>query len=101
MPDLFKAARVSEIPPGSMREVSAGGRKILLANLDGQFYAIDNECLHQGGPLAEGEITGDCVECPWHFWQWNLKTGECAHDPSVKTRCYEVKTEGDDIFIAV
>lgn len=38
---------------------------------------------------------------PWHFWQWNLKTGECAHDPTVKTRCYEVKVEGENVLVAV
>jgi nitrite reductase/ring-hydroxylating ferredoxin subunit len=101
LPSFFKVARVSDIAAGAMREVSAGDRKILLANLEGQIFAIDGECLHQGGPLAEGQISGDLVECPWHFWQWNLKTGECAHDPAVKTRCYEVKVEGEDILVAV
>lgn len=101
MPVFVKVAQVADIPPGSVREIKIQRYTIALANVDGRFYAVDNECLHQGGPLAEGELSGELIECPWHFWQWNMLTGECAHDPAFKLRCYEVKVEGDDILIAV
>jgi nitrite reductase/ring-hydroxylating ferredoxin subunit len=101
MPTFVKIGSVADTPPGTVREVRAGGRTMALANIDGGFYAVDNECLHQGGPLAEGELSGEWIECPWHSWQYSMKTGECAHEPALKLARYEVKVEGDDILIAV
>lgn len=99
-PAFVKVASVADLLPGTVRGVEANGRMIALANIDGTFYAIDNECLHQGGPLGEGELVGEFVECPWHFWQYNMKTGECGHDPALKVAIYEVKVEGNDVLVA-
>lgn len=99
MPAFVKVAQVSEIPPGKVKEVEVAGKKIALANVDGAFYAIDNVCLHRGGPLAEGYLEGELLECPWHGWQWNVETGECSFNPAVKVPIYEIKIEGEDILI--
>ena len=101
MPAFVKVADLSEIPAGTVKEVEANGKKIALANIDGLFYAIDNTCVHRGGPLGQGFLEGDLVECPWHGWQYNMKTGQCAFNPAARVPAYEVKTEGADVLVCL
>ena len=101
MPGFVKVAGVAEIPAGTMKEVEIGGKAIAVANVQGTFFAIDNICLHRGGPLAQGFLEGEVVECPWHGWQWSLKTGQCTFNPEAKLETYEVKVEGSDVLVAV
>jgi len=61
-----KIAETKDLPPGSGTIVEAGGRTLALFNVDGTFYAIDNTCLHRGGPLGEGDLDDTIVTCPWH-----------------------------------
>ena len=68
-------------------------------NIDGKFYAINDVCGHRGGPLAEGEIDGTTVICPWHGWRYNVTTGENELLPALPTEKYEVKVEGEDILV--
>jgi nitrite reductase/ring-hydroxylating ferredoxin subunit len=67
----------------------------------GKVYALDNTCLHQGGPLGEGLLEGEVVTCPWHFWEFNVRTGEKVGDPSLRVATYPVQVEGDAIKVAV
>ena len=102
MANLVRAASVGEIPPGTGKCVTVNGKEIALFNLDGKFHAIDNTCLHRGGPLGEGEVDGATVTCPWHGWQYDIPTGKNVGDDSeggVET--YEVKVEGDAVLVAV
>ncbi|MFQ5950457.1 MAG: Rieske (2Fe-2S) protein [Candidatus Geothermarchaeales archaeon] len=62
--DFVTVARVGEIPPGEGRVTTVNGTKVALFNVDGEFYAIDNTCLHLGGPLGEGALEGTVVSCP-------------------------------------
>lgn len=101
MPAFVKIASVADIPAGTVREVEANGRKIAVANVGGQFYAMDNTCVHRGGPLGQGVLEGQVVECPWHGWQYDMKTGECTFNPVVKLPTYEVKVEGADLLVAL
>ena len=68
-------ARLEECPPGTAIERVAGGRVVALFNVDGIFYALDGVCPHQGGPLGKGELTGPIVTCPWHGWQFDVRSG--------------------------
>ncbi len=97
---FVKVAAVADIPTGTVREVEANGKKIAVANLQGQFYAMDNTCLHRGGPIGQGVLEGNAVECPWHGWQYDMKTGQCAFNPAAKLPTYEVKVEGADVLVA-
>ncbi len=99
MGNFIKVATRSEVPEGSGKLVEAQGRKIALFNARGRFYAIENECRHRGGPLAEGELDGTHVICPWHGWEYDITTGENLDDPAVKVRCFAVKVEGDDVLV--
>ena len=101
MAEFIKVATLSEIAPGSAKAVEVMGKTIALFNAGGTIYATHNECLHQGGPLAEGELTGEVVVCPWHQWEYNVRTGELVGDSSLKVATYPVRIEGNDILVAV
>ena len=101
MPQYIKVAKVNEMPPGTAREFHANGKVIALFNVNGTFHAIDNTCLHRGGPLGQGPLEGEVVTCPWHGWQYNVTSGEAVFNEQIKVACYEVKVEGDDIVVAL
>jgi 3-phenylpropionate/trans-cinnamate dioxygenase ferredoxin component len=98
---FIKAARRGDIPEGSGKVIEAGGRTLALFNSNGRFYAIDNTCKHQGGPLGEGEVYGTRVICPWHGWEYDFSTGCNVDDPSMKLACFGIKVEGDDILVEI
>ncbi len=101
MAEFIKVAAISELPPGSAKTVTAKGKAIALFNVGGTVYATDNTCLHQGGPLGEGILQGDTIVCPWHMWEYNVRTGEKAGSPEFKLATYPVRVEGTDIEVAV
>ena len=94
-------ARVADIPPGQTRVVEAGGRKLALVNVAGTFHAIDNECPHFGGPMGLGKLDGANLSCPWHGWTFDVTTGENVHSPALAMKCFNVKVEGDEVFVEV
>jgi len=100
MPSI-RAAKTDEIPTGSIREFQVDGTTLAIANVDGKFYAINNTCLHRGGPLGEGELLGRNVTCPWHGWQYDVTTGKLTMNPSVGVRCYSLQIRGEDIWVEV
>ncbi|MBI4465067.1 MAG: non-heme iron oxygenase ferredoxin subunit [Acidobacteria bacterium] len=101
MANFVKVAAVSDVEPGKVKEYTVNGKVIALCNVEGEFYALDNVCLHRGGPLGQGYIDGDKVECPWHGWQYSVKTGAISYNPAMKVATYEVKVEGSDVLVAV
>ena len=101
MAEFVKVANLPELAPGSAKVVEVMGKTLALFNVDGAIYATDNTCLHQGGPLGEGQLMGDVVICPWHQWEYNVRTGEKVGDSSVKLATYPVQVEGSDIKVAV
>ena len=94
-----KAAKLSDIPAGSIKEVQVGGQAVALANVGGAFFAINNTCLHRGGPLGQGVMDGNVVTCPWHGWQYDVTTGKISQNPAVGVDCYRVEVRGEDIFV--
>ena len=98
---FLRAARKDEIPNGAIREFAIDGKTIALANVDGKFFAIDNTCLHRGGPLGQGELEGKTVTCPWHGWQYDVTTGKVTVNPVVGVQAYAVEVRGEDIFVDV
>jgi 3-phenylpropionate/trans-cinnamate dioxygenase ferredoxin component len=101
MPNFVKVASVSQVTPGTGIVASADGKEVAVFNVDGEFYVIDNVCKHRGGPLGEGELEGETVTCPWHAWQYNVKTGTCLTKDGIKMDTYEVRVEDDDIKVAI
>ena len=101
MEEFQTVAKASEIAPGEMRLVNVAGQGVVVANVDGAFFAFGNDCTHVGGPLVEGALEGDTVTCPWHATVFNIKTGQASHGPGTRpVPTYEVRLEGDDIQIA-
>ncbi len=101
MPQFITVARLSELPPGEMKTVEFEGEPVVLANVDGEVFAFNGECTHQGGPLGEGLLVGDSVECPWHGGQFNVKTGEViGPPPATDVSSYDVAVEGDEVKMA-
>jgi nitrite reductase (NADH) small subunit len=96
---LFRATKTTEIAPGQIREFQLDGHTVAIANLNGSFYAIDNTCLHRGGPLGQGVMDGQKVTCPWHGWQFDVTTGKAALNPAVGVSCYRIEVRGDDLFV--
>jgi NAD(P)H-dependent nitrite reductase small subunit len=96
----YRVASINEIPPGTGRMAEVAGEDIALFNFNGEYYAIDDLCPHRGASLAEGFLDGGKVFCPWHCFDFNLKTGECEMVPSLRVRTYDVKISGEDIFVA-
>lgn len=96
-----KIATVGDVPPGEGRVVEAAGRELALFNVDGQFFAIDNRCLHRDGPLGEGDIERRVVTCPWHGWRWDVTTGANVNNPAVKVACFPVTVDAGVVYVDV
>ncbi|MBI4396912.1 MAG: non-heme iron oxygenase ferredoxin subunit [Elusimicrobia bacterium] len=103
MTDSFVTlARTEQIPEGAIRVFRAGGRRIAVSRVDGRFYAIDDICTHDGGPLGEGTLMGDEVECPRHGARFNVKTGAVVSMPAVvSVKAYVVRVLGDDVQVEI
>ena len=100
MADFVKVANKSEIEPGQARLVDVKGKAIALFNVDGQFFALDNTCTDRGGPLAEGEVSGHEVTCPWHGATFDVRTGEVVGPPAQRAvGRYGVRVTGTDIEV--
>jgi nitrite reductase/ring-hydroxylating ferredoxin subunit len=94
-----RIAAVGECPPGRCLEAVAGERVIALFNVDGQFYALDGVCPHQGGPLGEGQLHGAVVTCPWHGWQFCVRTGRHQLSQAIVQPAFATKVENDTVLV--
>jgi 3-phenylpropionate/trans-cinnamate dioxygenase ferredoxin component len=99
MAQYYKVAKLSEVVEGSAKAVEVAGRTIALFNVEGKIYALDNTCLHRGGPLGEGFVEGDVVTCPWHGWQYKVPSGECLANASLKVATFPVHVVNDEIKV--
>ena len=88
-----------DVPAGEGRVVEAGGKSLALFNVGSAFYVLDNSCPHRGGPLAEGDLDGLVVTCPWHGWRWDITSGANANNPAVRVACFPVSVEHGEIFV--
>jgi nitrite reductase/ring-hydroxylating ferredoxin subunit len=102
MPTFTKIATQSDLPAANeTKEFPCGDKTICIANVNGSYSAMDNVCLHRGGPLGQGMIDGGKVVCQWHGWQWNPTTGEAAQNPSMKIALYPLKIENGEVLVEV
>jgi nitrite reductase (NADH) small subunit len=94
-------ARVEDVPPGTIAHVRAGEEEIAVANVDNEFFATQGQCLHLKGPLGEGRLDGAVLSCPWHGWQYDIRTGLNEFDHAIQLKTYEVRVEDGEIKVAV
>ena len=108
--EFVVVGKVADFAPGAGKMVVVGGRHVALFRLGDKFHALDNMCLHRGGPLCQGELTGlilsgepgdynytrrgEIIRCPWHSWEFDIRTGQSWCDPQrLRTRKYAVSVE--------
>ena len=93
-------AKIGDVPLGGMTVVAIDRERIMLANVDGQFFAMRDMCGHRNAPLSRGRLEGCIVECPLHFAQFDVRTGRLIDGPiSADVPVYEVRVEGDTVFV--
>lgn len=94
------AANVDDLPSGRMTCVEVEGRRLLIANVDGTFYATDDTCTHEDASLSGGSLHGDYVKCPLHGSRFSLRTGEPVEEPADEpVNCYAVRVEGNSVLV--
>ena len=105
---LVKACSKSDVPPGRLKFTNAGGKDIVLANVGGNFYAMDNWCTHEQGNLSEGALRNNVVTCPEHGAQFDVTTGkplmgpdEGPADSIQPEKTYKVTVQGSDVMIEI
>jgi len=102
MADFVRLCSKADLPDdGEAKEITIGEKVICVANVNGTVSAMDNVCLHRGGPLGQGVIADNKVVCPWHGWMWDPKTGVADQNPAARIAVYPVKLEGDEIYVQV
>ena len=99
MSNFIRVAALNEIPEDTGRRVEVDGQEIALFRQGSAVFALYNVCPHAGGPLAEGGIREGSVICPWHGWEFQLKTGACSFNPSIKQPVFKVKVENGEVFV--
>ena len=98
--NFVTVARVADLAPGTGVAVVVGAREIALFNDGGVFYALDNFCPHQGGPLADGWLEGNTVTCPWHAWCFKLSDGKMTLGDYASVDTFEVRIAGDEVRVS-
>jgi 3-phenylpropionate/trans-cinnamate dioxygenase ferredoxin subunit len=102
MAQWVKVAAVGEIAPGEKKQIDLDGVEVALFNVNGEYYAIEDVCTHDGAPLAHGRFRGEEITCPRHGARFNVKTGAALCMPAFEpVETYQVKIEGNDILVEV
>ena len=97
---FVKVADVGELAPGDMKVVEVGPDQVLLVNVDGTIYALDDICSHAYASLSEGDLAGEEIECPLHGSAFNVVTGEAQTPPADENiRTFEVRIDGQDVLL--
>jgi len=101
MPNEFvPVAKAAELAPGQMKWVAVNGERLVLANVEGAYYAISDVCGHRNAPLSRGKLNGYLIECPLHFAQFDVRTGELVNGPvSTAVAVYQVRVDGETVYI--
>jgi 3-phenylpropionate/trans-cinnamate dioxygenase ferredoxin subunit len=100
--EFVRAAGLDQVPPGTLRAVQVNGVNVCLANVEGEIYALKDNCSHKDFPLSEGELDGTQLECSWHGARFDITTGRALRLPAIRpVETFEVKLEAGEIFVAV
>jgi 3-phenylpropionate/trans-cinnamate dioxygenase ferredoxin component len=102
MSEFLRVAGRAELPPGGKKLVDLDGRAIAIFNVEGRYYAIDDVCTHDGGPLAEGDLEGAEIRCPRHGARFDVRTGKALSFPAIEpVDTHAVEVRGDDVYVAI
>ena len=99
MAEFVVVGQAADFTPGAGKMVVVGGRHVAVFRLGDAFHALDNLCLHRGGPLCDGPIAHGVVTCPWHGWSFEIATGTMVQDPRVGVSRHEVRVADGEIAV--
>lgn len=100
MGNYHTIATVDQVPPGTLKVFRVKGKRLAVSHVDGSFYAIDDICTHDDGPLGEGALKGDEVECPRHGARFSVRTGAALTMPAVApVKAYRVRVDGTHLQV--
>jgi nitrite reductase/ring-hydroxylating ferredoxin subunit len=99
--EFVTVGHVDDFPPGTTRTVRVADAQVALVRVGEEFFATQAACLHLKGPLGEGALDGYVLTCPWHGWQYDVRTGKNEFDLAIQLETYEVKVEDGNVKVAV
>ena len=99
MSDWTVVAQLSELSAGSLRRVTVAGQDLVVGLAGSELFATDLLCPHRAGPLDEGCIVGERLVCPWHSWEFDVRSGVYERFPATRLRLHEVRAEGNDVLV--
>jgi nitrite reductase (NADH) small subunit/3-phenylpropionate/trans-cinnamate dioxygenase ferredoxin subunit len=99
MSELIEIADTRELAVGRAKACVVAGQTIALYHTPSGFFATDNTCPHRGGPLAEGDLQGNEITCPWHLWSFDVTTGLCAGNPEISVATRQLQVDGQRILV--
>ena len=100
--DFIKVAKVSDFDKKRIKSIRIIGKPIaIIKESNGNFYAVEASCKHQNADLTKGKIIGNLATCQRHGWKYDLKTGQCLNHDSAPLRHYDLKIDGEDIYISI
>lgn len=97
---LVRATDLDHVPPGAVHEAIIGGVSYAICNAAGQLFAVSGDCPHSGGPLGHGTLHGYSLVCPWHAWEFDVRTGECDGRPDCRLATYPVTVSGSGVYLS-
>jgi len=100
-PHFQSVARVDEIEPGSLACVRVGEQELTLARVGDEFFVTQRACIHLQGPLCEGRLEGHVLSCPWHGWQYDVRTGENEFDRAIVLETHDVRVEDGEVQVPI
>ena len=101
LPRFVKVAEKSDLTDGFSKVVNVEGRSIALFRVKDEYFALANTCLHRGGPLGEGSLSGSVVTCLWHGWKFDVRTGAFTVIPTLKVKSYNVKEQDGSVMVEI
>lgn len=101
MAEFTTVCRVGDVPEGEGRAFAVGNKLVAVFRDKGQYFALDDVCPHMGASLSGGFVSDGVVTCPWHAWRFRLADGAWADSPRLKTGCFPVHVEGDQVQVLV
>jgi len=97
---FVRIAGTADVPPGTAQTFGVGPYEVALFNVNGEYYALENLCPHQGGPIVDGWVEGLTVTCPWHAWCFDLRTGLLALGETAAIPRFDVCIEQDGVYVS-
>ena len=96
---FVEITKTPDVPLGRAKSFVVDGRTIAVYHTNDGFFATDNTCPHRGGPLAEGDLLGNEVTCPWHLWGFDVVSGVCPGNPEIALTTHEVRVDGESLLV--